>query len=100
MNVRHILKCGLNLTIAGARPTALAYVVDPNTVLTPYRDPEIHTQSVESMWKRAKRKLRAGSGTSAELFPSYVMEAMWRENYAHDDGKEVFASMLHLITQY
>ena len=35
MNVRHILKCGLNLTIAGARPTALAYVVDPNTVITP-----------------------------------------------------------------
>ena len=35
MNVRHILKCGLNLTMAGGRPAALAYVVDPNTVLTP-----------------------------------------------------------------
>ena len=75
-------------------------VVVHDTNFVDPRDPEIHTQSVESMWKRAKRKLRAGSGTSAELFPSYVMEAMWRENYAHDDGKEVFASMLHLITQY
>ena len=37
----------------------------------------IHTQSVESLSKRAKAKLRKGNGTSEELLESYVKEAMW-----------------------
>ena len=51
---------------------------------------DIHTQSVESLWKRAKAKLRKGNGTSEELMESYVKEAMWRENYAMERLHQVF----------
>ena len=43
-------------------------------------DDGINTQSIESLWKRSKKKLQNGSGTSAQLFPSCIKEAMWREN--------------------
>ena len=51
---------------------------------------EIHTQSVESLSKRAKAKLRKGNGTSEELLESYVKEAIWCENYALTQRHEVF----------
>jgi len=41
------------------------HFVDPN-------DLDIHTQTVENLWMRAKRKLRRQYGTSRELFPSYL----------------------------
>ena len=61
---------------------------------------DIHTQSVESLWKRAKAKLRKGNGTSEELLESYVKEAMWREKYAMERRHEVFLSILRLIAEY
>jgi len=35
-------------------------------------DEDVHTQNVENMWMRAKRKLRRQFGTSRELFPSCI----------------------------
>ena len=39
--------------------------VDPN-------DPTLHTNRVENMWMRAKRKLRKQFGTSENLFGGYL----------------------------
>ena len=62
-------------------------------------DTEIHTQSIESLWKRAKKKLRNQSGTSQELFPSYLKEVMWRENYCKAENKDCFPSFVRLIAE-
>ena len=47
------------------------HFVDPD-------DSNIHTQNVENMWMRVKRKLRRQFGTSDALFTSYLHEFMWR----------------------
>lgn len=52
------------------------HFVDPD-------NPNIHTQTIESTWMRAKRKLRRQHGTSRELFPSYLCEFLWR-NRVHE----------------
>ena len=39
---------------------------------------EIHTQNVENMWMRAKRKLKRQFGTSQGLFESYLEEFTFR----------------------
>ena len=52
-------------------------VVCKQNFIHPNDPNHVHTQSIESLWKRAKRKLRDASGTSEALFPSYVSEVMW-----------------------
>ena len=41
-------------------------------------DNDIHTQNIENMWMRAKRKLKRQFGTSQALFPSYLKEFQFR----------------------
>ena len=43
------------------------HFVDPD-------DPDVHTENIENMWMRAKRKLRRQFGTFRDLFPSYIHE--------------------------
>lgn len=43
-----------------------------------------HTQSVESMWGRAKRKFRRMHGTSMPLRPTYLAEYVWRCEFGRD----------------
>ena len=43
-----------------------------------HNDSEIHTQNVENMWMRAKRKIKRQFGTSRKLFPSYLHEFAFR----------------------
>lgn len=61
-----------------------ANFVDPN-------EPETHTENVENMWMRAKRKLRRQFGTSRALFPSYLHEFVFRNRFRNDD---MFATFL------
>jgi hypothetical protein len=42
---------------------------------------DIHTQTVENFWMRAKRKLRRQFGTSRQLFPSYQHAFLWRNRH-------------------
>ena len=39
---------------------------------------DIHTQNIENMWMRTKRKLKRQFGTSQVLFPSYLKEFQFR----------------------
>jgi transposase-like protein len=63
--------------------------VDPN-------DGNIHTQSIENVWMRAKRKLKRQFGTSRDLFPSYIHEFIWRNKFARQN---TFMSFLVCLTQ-
>jgi hypothetical protein len=37
-------------------------------------NPDIHTQNIENMWMRVKRKLRRQFGTSRALFQTYLSD--------------------------
>ena len=64
-------------------------------------DPEdinIHTQNVENLWMRVKRKLRRQYGTSHALFSSYLHEFMWRN--ANKKFQLFSAFMSHVSSIY
>ncbi|KAK6962554.1 hypothetical protein BgiMline_032659 [Biomphalaria glabrata] len=63
--------------------------VDPN-------DSDTHTQNIENMWMRAKRKLKHQFGTSNGLFHSYLNEFMFRTALGH---KHIFCELLVGITE-
>ena len=67
-------------------PAAVIYthevVIHERNFIDP-EDPMIHTQTVEGIWMRAKRKIRQQLGTSEALFPSYIHEFVWRNKYKH-----------------
>lgn len=58
-------------------------------------DTDTHTQNVENMWMRAKRKIRQQYGTSEALFESYLSEFLWRNSVGNRD---VFATFLQCIS--
>jgi transposase-like protein len=54
-------------------------------------DCDVHTQSVENMWMRAKRKLKRQFGTSRALFESYLHEFAYRNFFT---GKDLFNAFI------
>ncbi len=46
-------------------------------------DNDIHTQNIENLWMRDKRKLRQQIGTHEDLFTSHLHEFMWRQRYKY-----------------
>ena len=66
------------------------HFVDPD-------DNEVHTQSVENMWMRAKRKIRRQFGTSDGLFPYYFHEFIWRQTVVNGKYLEQCLNMIHVI---
>ena len=56
---------------------------------------DIHTQSIEGLWMQVKRKLRYQSGTSRELFKSYLSEFQWR----HSHKQHTFGEFLGMLSQ-
>ena len=69
-------------------------VVHAQNFADPIR-PEVNTQTVEGMWMQVKRKLRNQSGTSRNLFPSYLSEFQWR--YSHKAN--TFGQYLALLSE-
>ena len=55
-------------------------------------DGDRHTLSFESLWNRAKSKLRRGNGTGQALLESYVKEAKWRESSTKGSFLEAFCA--------
>ena len=55
---------------------------------------DVHIQTIEGLWMHAKRKLRYQSGTSRNLFPSYLAEFQWR----HSHKEHVFGQYLTLLS--
>ena len=55
---------------------------------------DVHTQTIEGLWMHAKRKLRYQSGTSRQLFPSYLAEFQWR----HSHRTHVFGQYLTMLS--
>ena len=66
------------------------HFVDPD-------DNEVHTQSVEDMWMRAKHKIRRQFSTSDALFPSYLYEFIWRQMFVNGKYFEQCLNMIHGI---
>ena len=67
------------------------HFVDPD-------NPTIHTNNVENMWMRAKRKLKRQFGTSEALFPLYLSEFLWRNMY-RDDRQHLLSRLLTCIRE-
>lgn len=59
-------------------------------------DDEVHTQNMQNLWMRIKRKLRMQFGTSCDLFPKYLQEFVWRSVFRR---KNIFASILVSLTE-
>lgn len=55
-----------------------SHFVDPH-------DDTVHTQNIENMWMRAKRKLKRQFGTSRALFPQYLHEFVYRNRFRNED---------------
>lgn len=59
-------------------------------------DANVYTQNIESLWTRAKRKLRRQHGTTPALFPSYLHEFLWREKVK---GADIFSAFIIALTE-
>jgi transposase-like protein len=57
----------------------------------------VHTQNIESMWSRVKRKFKNMHGTNSTLLPSYLREFEWRSNFVK--GRNTFACLLVCISE-
>lgn len=53
----------------------------------------VHTQAIESLWNKLKRRLKAVMGASPDILASYLEEWMWKDNVAKGD----FNAFLKLI---
>ncbi|XP_050512924.1 uncharacterized protein LOC126888610 [Diabrotica virgifera virgifera] len=70
-------------------------VIHQNNFVDPNND-SVHTQTIESVWMRSKKKLRRQCGTSMDLFPSYLQEFVWRERIK---DKDPFVELLLCILE-
>ncbi|KFD63859.1 hypothetical protein M514_24007 [Trichuris suis] len=61
-------------------------------------DPEVHTQSVESLWAQVKRRNKARCGTRRSELDSYFCEFMWRRRVRLNE--DPFDKMLGDIAKY
>ena len=70
-------------------------VVHENHFVDP-TDRSIHTNNIENLWMRAKRKLKRQFGTSRALFPTYLKEFVWRQEHKQQD---YFAALCNCIRE-
>jgi hypothetical protein len=63
--------------------------VDPHT--------GAHTQRVESMWNKAKKRNRRQWGTHRQMVEGYLCEFMWRQRHMN---KDLFSVLLNCIANH
>ena len=56
-------------------------------------DKKIHTQNIESLWQKLKRRHKTEFGTADTTFESYMNEFVWKQQFGGDD------CLFHLISQ-
>ena len=73
-------------------------IIHDNNNFVRYRvnDDDVHTQSIENLWKHMKNKLRRQNGTSSALFKGYIYEFQWR----HRTENRLFQNFMVLIAKY
>jgi len=59
--------------------------------------PEVHTNNIENLWMRAKRKLKRRFGTSREPFPTYLTELQYRTAVDNDVIINHFLTVLAIL---
>ena len=74
-------------------PSAAEYRIQRVNHSLNFVDPTtgVHTQNIECMWSKAKKKQKQGHGTSDPLFPSYLQEYLWRRKYGDKPFENIFA---------
>lgn len=82
-----------NLSEIGNGIYQLSVVVHEHNFVNPDY-PDTHTQNIENLWMRAKRKLRRQFGTSTQLFPSYLMEFQFRQHVRQGQCFAYFMTVL------
>lgn len=55
-----------------------------------------HTQNIENMWGRAKKRNKIENGTKRELIDSYLQEFIWREKF----GDFPFFNIINHISEF
>lgn len=63
--------------------------VDPDT--------GAHTQNVESLWQKFKRRHKHEFGTARTLFKGYVADFCWRQRFK---GPDIFYHLWSQISSY
>lgn len=59
---------------------------------------QIHTQTIERMWRPFKDQNRKRHGTHRTMIDSYICEGLWRWNLKKDD--DAFLHILHDIKEF
>ena len=60
-------------------------------------DTGAHTQRIENTWWGVKRSMPR-TGTSKELFKSYLQEWLWRQHYGDDPFGNIIISLLEIAS--
>jgi transposase-like protein len=60
----------------------------------------IHTQSIESMWTKIKRKFKRMHGTVESLMNSYLAEFMWRQRFGKCGTPNFHALIAQIVQKY
>ena len=61
------------------------------------QDGDIHTENIENLWMRVKRKFRKMFGTSRALFNSYLQEFVWMINFPGNNNFGQFVACVQDI---
>jgi hypothetical protein len=83
----HSLSCNPNYMYASVNHSL--YFVSPG-------DPEVHTQTIRSLWSHSNRNLRSKFGTSEDLIEVYFFEFLWRKRIRYL-GTNPFSALLILV---
>ena len=63
-----------------------------------FLNPNVHTQSIESMWSTCKRKFRPQAGNNCNTYHTYLPEFLWRKHFG--DVSNVFYNFWHHVALF